>query len=256
MKDTLAIPELKIAQTSVNRFTNLLAPQLRVVNEIWDAGELAKPVDLEASEDLTDAMNLMRIWLLLFQSREKLVEAIALGYEVNTGSEINAKIASGTEYSKSIQPLIKQIKEFVPLFGYSHQTNQVELVNTLKAEAEWLSSFDYRLLQKHVDGFSPEETDFLVKEVYNYPNPLKRKTTFTYLLSLDADEVQISIYTVAGRRINVLKDLSGNEGYNEAVWEAQDGEGLPLANGVYFYKIRAVLGDKRVNSIHRMAVIR
>ena len=256
VEDTLAIPELKIAQTAVHRFTNLLAPQQRAANEMREAQELAEPVDIEASQDLSDAMHLMRLWVLLFQSREKLVEAITLGYEVNTGSAINAKLASAAEFSKSIQPLIKQFEEFGPLFGYSHQTNEVELVNTLKEEVALLTSFDYRTLQKHDESFSPEETEFRISEVHNYPNPLKRKTTFTYQLTLDADEVKITIYTSAGRRIQVLKDVSAKEGYNEVTWNAQDAEGAPLANGVYFYKIRAVLGDKKVESIHRLAVIR
>ena len=141
-----------------------------------------------------------------------------------------------------MQPLIKQFEEFGPLFGYSHQTNEVELVNTLKEEVALLTSFDYRTLQKHDESFSPEETEFRISEVYNYPNPLKRKTTFTYQLTLDADEVKITIYNVSGRRIQVLKDVSAKEGYNEVMWNAQDAEGTPLANGVYFYKVRAVLG--------------
>ncbi len=256
VQNTLAIPELKIAQTAVRRFTALLAPQQRAANEMREAHALAEPVDLAAAQDLDDAIHLMTLWVVLFQSREKLAEAITLGYEVNTGSAINAKLASAAEFSKSIQPLIKQFNEFGPLFGYSHQTNEVELVKTLKEEVIFLSSFDYRTLQKHDETFSPEETAFRISEVYNYPNPLKRKTTFTYQLTLDADTVQITIYNVSGRRIHVLKDVSAKEGYNEVAWDAQDAAGSPLANGVYFYKIRAVLDDKKVESIHRLAVIR
>ena len=256
IEDTLAIPELKIAQNAVNRFTNLLSPLQRAANEMHEAHEIAEPVDLEAAQDLRDAMHLMQLWVLLLQSRAKLVEAIALGYEVNTGSAINAKLASAAEFSKSIQPLIKQFEEFGPLFGYSHQTNEVELLNTLNEEYALLSSYDYRLLQKHDESFSPDAAAFRIGEVHNYPNPLKRKTTFTYQLTLDADEVKITIYTASGRRIRVLKDVSANEGHNEKTWNAQDAEGVPLANGVYFYKIRAVLGDKKVESIHRLAVIR
>ena len=256
VENTLAIPELKIAQTAVSRFTALLSPQQRAANEMWQAQELAEPVDLEASQDLSDAVHLMNLWVLLFQSREKLVEAITLGYEVGTSSAINAKLASATEFSKAMQPIIKQFEEFGPLFGYSHQTNEVELTNTLQAEAAWLSKYDYRLLQKHDESFTPDETEFRVREVHNYPNPLKRKTTFTYLLTLDADEVNITIYTSSGRRIQTLTGISAKEGYNEVSWNAQDAEGSPLANGVYFYKIRAVLGDKKIESIHRLAVIR
>ena len=256
VENTMSIPELKIAQTSVSRFTALLAPQQRAANEMWLARELAEPVDPEASEDLSDAVHLMQLWRLLFQSREKLVEAIVLGYERNTGSAINSKLASATEFSKAMQPLMKQFNEFGPLFGYSHQTNEFELTKTLKGEAEWLASFDYRLLQKHDETWTPEETAFRISDAHNYPNPLKRKTTFTYILTLDADEVTITIYTAAGRRIQTLKDVAAKEGYNETTWNAQDADGRPLANGVYFYKIRAVHDDKRVESIHKLAVIR
>ena len=256
VENTLSIPELEIAQTAIRRFTNLLAPQQRAANELFQAHELAETFDLEAEQDLSDAKHLMQLWVLLFQSLEKLVEAISLGYQVNTGSAISAKLASATEFSKSIQPLIKEIEEFVPLFGYSHQTNEVELINTLQEEVKWLESLDYRLLQKHDDSFSPEDTDFRISEVHNYPNPLKRKTTFTYQLSLDADVVKITVYTSSGRRIRVLNDVSGNEGHNEVTWNAQDAEGNALGNGVYFYKIRAKLGDVQVESIHKLSVIR
>ncbi len=256
VEDTLSIPELEIAQTAIRRFTNLLAPQQRAANELFQAQTLAEPFDLEAEQDLSDTMHLMQLWVLLLQSREKLVEAISLGYQVNTGSAINAKLASATEFSKSIQPLIKEIEEFVPLFGYSHQTNEVELINMLHAEAQWLSNFDYRLLQKHDESFSPEGTDFRIFEVHNYPNPIKRKTTFTYRLSLDADVVKITVWTSAGRRIRVLNNVSGNEGHNEVSWNAQDAAGNTIGNGVYFYKIRAELGDVHVESIHKLSVIR
>ena len=256
VKDTLAIPELEIAQNAVNRFTALIAQQQQAANKMREAHEVAAPVNLEAAQDLGDAMRLMDLWLLLFQSRAKLVEAIALGYEVGTGDSIRAKLTSAIEFSKSIQPIIRQIEEFGPLFGYSHQTNEVELLKTLNEEVTWLSNFDYRTLQKHDESFLPEEADFRISAVHNYPNPLKRRTTFTYQLTLDADEVTITIYTVSGRRVNVLKEASAKEGYNEVMWDAQDAEGIPLANGVYFYKIRAVVGDKKVESIHRLAVIR
>ena len=256
VKDTLAIPELEIAKVAVNRFTALLAPQQQAANEIRAASEIAKPFDVEAAEDLRDAIHLMELWVLLFESRAKLVEAIVLGYEPGTQETVRAKLTSAIEFSKSIQPHIKGIKEFVPLFGYSHQTIEAELLSTLNAEVAWLASFDYQTLQKHDADFSPEETPFRIWDVHNYPNPLKRETTFTYLLSLDADETSITIYTTSGRVVNVLKEVSGNEGYNEVMWEARDADGILLANGVYFYRIRAVAGEQTAQTLGRLAVLR
>ena len=256
VKDTLAIPELEIAKVAVNRFTALLAPQQQAANEIRAASEIAKPFDVEAAEDLRDAIHLMELWMLLFESRAKLVEAIVLGYEPGSEEAVRAKLTSAIEFSKSIQPHIKGIKEFIPLFGYSHQTIEAELLSTLNAEVAWLTSFDYQTLQKYDADFSPEETPFRIWDVHNYPNPLKRETTFTYLLSLDADEASITIYTTSGRIVNVLKEVSGNEGYNEVMWEARDADGILLANGVYFYRIRAVVGEQTTQTLGRLAVLR
>ena len=256
VEDTLAIPELEIAEVAVNRFTALLAPQQQAANEIRAASEIAEPFDAEATEDLRDAVHLMELWVLLFESRAKLVEAITLGYEPGTEETVRAKLTSAIEFSKSIQPHIKGIEEFVPLFGYSHRTIEAELLSTLNAEVAWLTSFDYETLQKHDEDFSPEETPFRIWDVHNYPNPLKRETTFTYQLSLDADETSITIYTTSGRAVNVLREVSGNEGYNEVMWDARDADGVLLANGVYFYRIRAVAGEQTAQTLGRLAVLR
>lgn len=256
VEDTLAMPEESIAKHSANRFTALLAPQQQAANELRTAQEIATPFDAEATEDLSDAARIMALWVLLFESRSKLVEAIVLGYEPGTEETVRAKLTSAIEFSKSIQPHIKGISEFIPLFGYSHQTIEAELLNTLNAEVAWLTSFDAKTLQKHDTGFSPEETAFRIWDVHNYPNPVKQETTFTYQLSLDADDVSITIYTKAGRRVNVLESVSGNEGYNEFMWDARDTAGMLLANDVYFYKIRAVAGDQTVQTLGRLAVLR
>lgn len=256
VKDTLAIPDLETARTSVNRFTSLLAPQQQAANEMRDASEVANSFDQEAAEDLQDAVHLMELWVQFFASRAKLVEAIALGYEPGTESAIRAKLTSAIEFSKSMQPHIKGIQEFVPVFGYSHRTIEAELLSPLNGEAAWLTSFDYQVLRKYEDSFSPEGTPLRISAVHNYPNPLKRKTTFTYQLSVDADEVSVAIYSTSGRRVAVLTELPVNEGYNEFLWNAQDADGMPLANGVYFYRIRAIVGDERVEALGRLAVLR
>ena len=256
VQDTLAISEFKIAKFASNRFTALLAPQQQAANQIRAANEIAEPFDLEATEDLTDAIHLMQLWVLFFESRTKLVEAITLGYQRGTGEAIRAKIISATEFSRSIQPHIKVIKEFIPLFGYSHRTIEAELLKTLNAEVAWLTNFNYQTLQKHDTDFSPEDTSLQIWDIHNYPNPIKRETTFTYQLSLDADEVSIAIYTTSGRRVQVLKATSANEGYNEHKWDGRNEDGVLLANGVYFYRIRAVIGEQTAQLLGRLAVLR
>ena len=77
--------------------------------------------------------------------------------------------------------------------------------------------------------------------VYNYPNPFKNDTYFTFELrgSKIPDEFIIKIYTIAGRLIREISvpPSNMNIGFNRVYWDGRDQDGDSIANGVYFYKI-------------------
>ena len=91
------------------------------------------------------------------------------------------------------------------------------------------------------------------------PNPAERATRFLVSLSETAD-VEITIYTVTGRKIATLEavGLSPERGRTEGLpWEGLDEDGDPLANGVYFYRAVARAGSGQVDElIERLAVYR
>lgn len=99
----------------------------------------------------------------------------------------------------------------------------------------------------------------LLEQVYNLPNPAERATRFLVSLSETAD-VEITIYTVTGRKIATLEavGLSPERGRTEGLpWEGLDEDGDPLANGVYFYRAVARAGSGQVDElIERLAVYR
>ncbi|MGC9361902.1 MAG: C25 family cysteine peptidase, partial [Candidatus Syntrophosphaera sp.] len=130
---------------------------------------------------------------------------------------------------------------------------------------------------KDVNGnFNTREVQFLVNEnfdvinVANYPNPVSGhavdpkndgRTRFTYVLTDDADEVTIKVYTVAGRLAKVFDNLPTGVGYHEYPrtlygWDCKDDFGYPLANGVYFYKIIARKGGKKIEKTMKMAILK
>ncbi|HNQ44539.1 MAG TPA: T9SS type A sorting domain-containing protein, partial [Candidatus Cloacimonadota bacterium] len=88
-------------------------------------------------------------------------------------------------------------------------------------------------------------TTFIVKTLGNffldrfliYPNPMQRETSFTFILSDDAD-LTISIYTIRGRKIRQI-ETSGRQGFNAIPWDGRDNQGSRIANNTYFVKIRA-----------------
>ena len=77
-----------------------------------------------------------------------------------------------------------------------------------------------------------------VMNIYNFPNPFDRSTTFTFqhnqLLPVD---VKIKIYTLAGRLIESLESRSVADRFVRIPWNGRDRDGDQLANGVYFYKV-------------------
>jgi hypothetical protein len=113
-------------------------------------------------------------------------------------------------------------------------------------------------------------TRFEVLNLANYPNPVvtttidpanQNRTRFTYVLTDDADEVTIKVYTVSGRLVKTFHNLPSGIGYHEYPrtvlgWDCRDDKGYYLANGVYFYKIIARKGNKTAEKTQKMAITR
>jgi hypothetical protein len=95
-----------------------------------------------------------------------------------------------------------------------------------------------------------------ILNAFNYPNPVKTKTDFTFTLTQAADEVKIKIFTVAGRLIREIKSNSVNINFNKISWDGRDQDGDLIANGVYLYKIIVKKNDKTDSVIQKLAVLR
>ncbi len=142
-----------------------------------------------------------------------------------------------------------------------------------------LQKGDYTIVVdcKDLNGnFATRDIQFVVNDQFdvinlaNYPNPVIGKTEdpknagrtrFTYVLTDDADEVNIKIYTVSGRLIRTFSNLPTGVGYHEYprtvyAWDCKDEQGFYLANGVYFYRIMAKKGNKKIEKIQKMAILK
>ena len=87
------------------------------------------------------------------------------------------------------------------------------------------------------------------------------RTRFTYVLTDDADKVYIKVYTVSGRLVKTFKNLETGVGYHEFPrgvlgWDCRDKDGYYLANGVYFYRITAIKGKKKIEQTKKMAILK
>ncbi|MBL1214844.1 MAG: hypothetical protein HND52_15915 [Ignavibacteriae bacterium] len=95
-------------------------------------------------------------------------------------------------------------------------------------------------------------------DMFNYPNPFKDDTYFTFKLTQLPDELKINVYTVAGRLVKEIDIMQSelNFDFNKIYWDGKDEDGDRLANGVYFYKVIMKAGDEINESIHKMAILK
>lgn len=116
-----------------------------------------------------------------------------------------------------------------------------------------------------VDFFVAEDEDLVLRNVYNYPNPMSSDTRFVFEHNQAVGSnagIQIRIYTLSGRLIRAIETdelLPG--GPMQIAWDGRDEDGDRLATGIYLYKVRVEVesleGDRQVSEhIEKLAVIR
>ena len=102
---------------------------------------------------------------------------------------------------------------------------------------------------------------FKVRNVLNYPNPVRESSSFTFEVSQNA-RVTLKIFSVAGRLIREFEPFIAEIGFNifPETWDGTDQDGDKLANGVYLYKLTATplsaSGNSKVEKIGKLIVAR
>jgi hypothetical protein len=86
-----------------------------------------------------------------------------------------------------------------------------------------------------------------IANLYAFPNPFDNDgTAFSFQLQgSDPADVRISLFTISGRRIWSQDWKALPPGYHQLPWDARDGDGDELANGVYVYRLSAATAAGR-----------
>ena len=72
----------------------------------------------------------------------------------------------------------------------------------------------------------------------NVPNPFNPSTTIRYQVA-QAGRATLRVYDVSGSLVRTLVDRVHPAGAFDARWDGRDGQGRPVASGVYFYRLQA-----------------
>jgi Peptidase family C25 len=128
----------------------------------------------------------------------------------------------------------------------------------LKVKA-WDSANNSTLKEYHISIGATEQAEIV--ELYNVPNPFVETTQFFYELSVEAENVNLEIFTLSGRKIHAIDNLPGRSGENlSATWDGKDKWGDDLSNGVYIYKLTVRTAtqsaDKNVEKFGKIVILR
>ncbi|MCI0708260.1 MAG: type IX secretion system sortase PorU [Ignavibacteriae bacterium] len=102
-------------------------------------------------------------------------------------------------------------------------------------------------------------SDAAIYNVLNFPNPFSNTTTFTFQRnSFEPVDVEIKIYTLAGRLIESITVPSVADRFVQVPWNGRDRDGNELANGVYFYKVitRSFDRSRSIEVLGKLTVLR
>jgi hypothetical protein len=88
-------------------------------------------------------------------------------------------------------------------------------------------------------NFEVKSTSALVvSNLFNYPNPMKDATNFTFQHNFDIPlNADIFIYSVAGRKIQTIKRTNITGKSVSIEWDGKDADGDYISNGTYIYKV-------------------
>ena len=95
--------------------------------------------------------------------------------------------------------------------------------NSIRIRA-WDSQNNSSLAETYFEVASSDRLS--VSDVFNYPNPFAGETQFTFRQNLsDALDVEVKIYTLAGRLIQSLQTLTAGEPMVRVPWDGRDRDG-------------------------------
>ncbi len=81
---------------------------------------------------------------------------------------------------------------------------------------------------------SPDSDQFELAQ--NYPNPFSEITKIGFKLPTQS-VARLRVYDSQGKKVRTLLLTTQFEGENEVIWDGKDGNGVPVSDGIYYYRL-------------------
>jgi hypothetical protein len=108
---------------------------------------------------------------------------------------------------------------------------------------DYSSIHEYKLIDANINGhpLAVNDTSEPVSGIIiesPFPNPFSLQTTIRYTLPLES-KVELTIYDILGRKINVLVNDTVQPGVHDVIWDGKGSDGISVGSGIYLYKFKA-----------------
>jgi len=164
---------------------------------------------------------------------------VMLGWETsretgNAGFNIYRSLNEDEGFEKLNTALINDLAQQGKMYEY--RDTRAETGRTYYYRLESVSTIGYaeNLGTASVEVSSPRT----YKLYQNYPNPFNPVTTIKFDIPKPV-RVRIKIYNILGQVVRELLDERKEAGYHTVMWDGRDVYDIPVASGMYIYRIIA-----------------
>lgn len=182
--------------------------------------------------------------------------------------ETGATITVGRTGLGSITPSIafNERGNLFALIGSGSQINTLYSLDTLTAAATLVGSTGVSGLQAitmrtdstgvvGVEERRPIGIPATFELEQNYPNPFNPVTQIRFGLPVQS-RVTLTIHNILGQEVARLVDGVQPAGYREVTWDGTNMKGMPVASGLYFYRLEASGEGKVFTNIKKMLLLK
>ncbi len=149
-----------------------------------------------------------------------------------------------------INPTTIEKPEHTPMFVYSEGARGQ---SPLVSEDPGFNGIQIALAEVPDSPENNLPTEFSLSQ--NYPNPFNPSTDIKFQLPV-ASQVELDILNVLGQKVRTLKNEYTEPGTYTVTWDGKDRAGIPVASGVYFYRLKAEAGNNSFNQVKKMMMLK
>ena len=93
-------------------------------------------------------------------------------------------------------------------------------------------------------------------DVYNFPNPFKESTNFTFRISSYPSTAKISIFNLSGKRIKIIDNYECESSFCSIKWNGKDSNFRSINNGTYLYQLELINNEGIFQNLYKITKLK